>query len=206
MPTSYYQNIENYIYIYQLGVYVILPTYPDSITDALGSTFAAENILSRTAPVFSYSYSGPRTVTLNFTFHRDMMNSLNYDNFNFIDEVGNMLGQDYIDTLVRYLQAMALPSYNAVEAASSVYNSMVNPPIIAVRIGTTLFIKGIVNGEVQVTYSGPISREGKYMQIGISFTVSEIEPQDAEQVAKWGSSRGMESLLTRSLHRQTSIT
>lgn len=206
MPTSYYQNIENYIYIYQLGVYVILPTYPDSITDALGSTFAAENILSRTAPVFSYSYSGPRTVTLNFTFHRDMMNSLNYDNFNFIDEVGNMLGQDYIDTLVRYLQAMALPSYNAVEAASSVYNSMVNPPIIAVRIGTTLFIKGIVNGEVQVTYSGPISREGKYMQVGVSFTVSEIEPQDAEQVAKWGSSRGMESLLTRSLHKQTSIT
>lgn len=206
MPTSYYQNIENYIYIYQLGVYAILPTYPDSITDALGSTFATENILSRTAPVFSYSYSGPRTVTLNFTFHRDMMNSLNYDNFNFIDEVGNMLGQDYIDTLVRYLQAMALPSYNAVEAASSVYNSMVNPPIIAVRIGTTLFIKGIVNGEVQVTYSGPISREGKYMQIGVSFTVSEIEPQDAEQVAKWGSNRGMESLLTRSLHRQTSIT
>ena len=206
MPTSYYQNIENYIYIYQLGDYAILPTYPDSITDALGSTFATENILSRTAPVFSYSYSGPRTVTLNFTFHRDMMNSLNYDNFNFIDEVGNMLGQDYIDTLVRYLQAMALPSYNAVEAASSVYNSMVNPPIIAVRIGTTLFIKGIVNGEVQVTYSGPISREGKYMQVGVSFTVSEIEPQDAEQVAKWGSSRGMESLLTRSLHRQTSIT
>lgn len=206
MPTSYYQNIENYIYIYQLGVYVILPTYPDSITDALGSTFATENILSRTAPVFSYSYSGPRTVTLNFTFHRDMMNSLNYDNFNFIDEVGNMLGQDYIDTLVRYLQAMALPSYNAVEAASSVYNSMVNPPIIAVRIGTTLFIKGIVNGEVQVTYSGPISKEGKYMQVGVSFTVSEIEPQDAEQVAKWGSYRGMESLLTRSLHKQTSIT
>ena len=206
MPTSYYQNIENYIYIYQLGVYVILPTYPDSITDALGSTFATENILSRTAPVFSYSYSGPRTVTLNFTFHRDMMNSLNYDNFNFIDEVGNMLGQDYIDTLVRYLQAMALPSYNAVEAASSVYNSMVNPPIIAVRIGTTLFIKGIVTGEVQVTYSGPISREGKYMQIGVSFTVSEVEPQDAEQVAKWGSNRGMESLLTRSLHKQTSIT
>ena len=206
MPTSYYQNIENYIYIYQLGDYVILPTYPDSITDALGSTFATENILSRTAPVFSYSYSGPRTVTLNFTFHRDMMNSLNYDNFNFIYEVGNMLGQDYIDTLVRYLQAMALPSYNAVEAASSVYNSMVNPPIIAVRIGTTLFIKGIVNGEVQVTYSGPISREGKYMQVGVSFTVSEIEPQDAEQVAKWGSNRGMESLLTRSLHKQTSIT
>ena len=201
MPSTYYQNIENYIYIYQLGVYVILPTYPDSVTDSLGSTFATENILSRTAPVYSYSYSGPRTVTLNFTFHRDLMNSLNYDNFNFIDEVGNMLGEDYIDTLVRYLQAMALPAFNAVEASSSVYNSMVNPPIIAVRIGTTIFIKGIVNGEVQVTYSGPISKEGKYMQVGVSFTVSEIEPQDAEQVAKWGSNRGMESLLTKSLHR-----
>lgn len=201
MPSTYYQNIENYIYIYQLGVYVIIPTYPESVTDSLGSTFATENILSRTAPVYSYSYSGPRTVTMNFTFHRDLMNSLNYDNFNFIDEVGNMLGEDYIDTLVRYLQAMALPSFNAVEAASSVYNSMVNPPIIAVRIGTTLFIKGIVNGEVQVTYSGPISKEGKYLQVGVSFTVSEIEPQDAEQLAKWGSNRGMESLLTKSLHK-----
>lgn len=201
MPSTYYQNIENYIYIYQLGVYVIIPTYPDSVTDSLGSKFAVENILSRTAPVYSYSDSGPRTVTMNFTFHRDLMNSLNYDNFNFIDEVGNMLGEDYIDTLVRYLQAMALPSFNAVEAASSVYNSMVKPPIIAVRIGTTLFIKGIVNGEVQVTYSGPISKEGKYMQVGVSFTVSEIEPQDAEQLAKWGSNRGMESLLTKSLHK-----
>ena len=201
MPSTYYQNIENYIYIYQLGVYVIIPTYPDSVTDSLGSKFAVENILSRTAPVYSYSDSGPRTVTMNFTFHRDLMNSLNYDNFNFIDEVGNMLGENYIDTLVRYLQAMALPSFNAVEAASSVYNSMVKPPIIAVRIGTTLFIKGIVNGEVQVTYSGPISKEGKYMQVGVSFTVSEIEPQDAEQLAKWGSNRGMESLLTKSLHK-----
>ena len=51
--------IENYIYIYQLDAYLILPVYPDRLTDSLGSTFASTNALARTAPIYSYSYSGP---------------------------------------------------------------------------------------------------------------------------------------------------
>ena len=199
MPSPY-KLIENYIYIYQLGVYCIIPSYPDQIQDQLGSTFASENILARTAPIYSYSYSGPRSMQIVLSLHRDLMNAFNYDNTKFIDQVNQMLGNDYIDTLIKYLQAMALPKYSAVDLSDTV-NKMVNPPLVAVRFGNEVFIKGIVDGNVSVTYSGPISKDGKYQQVEISFTVSETEPQDADQLAKWGSFRGLSNLLSKGLYR-----
>lgn len=200
MPSPY-KLIENYIYIYQLDKYVIVPVYPDSLQDTLGSTFSTENILARTAPIFTYSSSGPRSIQVNFDLHRDMMNALNFDNTNFIDDVNAELGNDYIDTLIRYLQAMAMPAYNAVDLATDVYNSMINPPLIACKFGNNIFIKGIVDGDVSVTYSGPISKDGKYMQVSISFTVKETEPQDAETISKWGSNRGLSTLMTKGLYK-----
>lgn len=195
-----YTLLENYIYIYQLGVYCILPTYPEQIQDSLGSTFSTENILSRTAPVYTYSYSGPRSMTISLSLHRDMMNAFNFDNTKFIDHVNEMLGNDYIDTLVRYLQAMALPKYSAINA-SDTYNKMVNPPLVAVRFGNSVFIKGIVSGDVQVTYSGPISKDGKYQEVSVSFTINETEPQDADQLSNWGSFRGLSNLLSTGLYK-----
>ena len=111
-----YRLIENYIYIYQLDKYIILPVYPEQLTDNLGSQFAEENILSRTAPVYSYSHSGPRTVQFNFQLHRDLMNSVNASNLSLIDkelmgttnltladDINEMLSRgDYIDILIRY--------------------------------------------------------------------------------------------------------
>ena len=198
---SPYKLIENYIYIYQLDKYVIVPVYPDSLQDTLGSTFSSENILARTAPIFTYSNSGPRSIQVNFDLHRDLMNDINWDNINFIDDVNAELGNDYIDTLIRYLQAMAMPAYNAVDLATDTYNSMINPPLIACKFGNSIFIKGIVDSDVSVTYSGPISKDGKYMQVSISFTVKEIEPQDAETIAKWGSNRGLSTLMTKGLYK-----
>lgn len=198
---SSFTLIENYIYIYQLNKYVIIPVYPESITDSLGSTFSEENILSRTAPIQSYSNSGPRRVQFTLPLHRDMMNSFNWQNNSFIDEIGTELNEDYIDTLIRYLQAMALPSFKAVEAASSKYNRMVNPPVISCRFGNTIFIKGIVSGDVGVTYEGPIDANGKYVQVNIIFNVVELEPQDAESIAKNGSFRSGEVALTAGLHK-----
>ena len=201
MSTPAYKLIDNYIYIYQLQKYVIIPVYPEQIQDSLGSTFATENVLSRTAPIFSYSNSGPRSIQFSLNLHRDLMTAFNYDNTTFIDEVNQMLGNDYIDTLVRYLQAMALPSYQAVDLAASSYNSMVNPPLVACRFGNEVFIKGIVDGDVQVTYSGPITKDGKYAQVDVTFSIKEIEPQDADQLVKWGSFRGLGNLLTKSLYK-----
>ena len=199
--SSPYKLIENYIYIYQLDKYVIIPVYPETLQDTLGSTFSTENVLARTAPIFTYSSSGPRSIQINLPLHRDMMNDINYDNTAFIDDVNAELGNDYIDTLIRYLQAMALPSYNAVDLATDTYNSMINPPLIACKFGNSVFIKGIVEGDVSVEYTGPISKDGKYMQVSVSFTVKETEPQDAETIAKWGSNRGLSTLMTKGLYK-----
>lgn len=190
--------IENYVYIYQLNKYVIIPTFPDSISDRLGSTFSSTNILSRTAPIYSYSNSGPRTIQFDISLHRDLMTQINYKNKTFLADVN--LGDDYVDTLVRYLQAMALPSYKVSQVTSAIsQGKIVNPPVVAVRFGNEVFIKGIVNGEVAVTYSGPIGRNDKYQQVAISFSVTETDPQDANSIAKQGSFRGLETVLTRGL-------
>ena len=80
--SSKFNMIENYLYIYhigynqetgQTGQFVILPTYPETITDTLNSSFAETSPLSRSAPIFSYQSSGPRKVSLELKFHRDMM-------------------------------------------------------------------------------------------------------------------------------------
>ena len=146
---SRFNLIENYIYIYQLDAYLILPVYPDRLTDSLGSTFASTNALARTAPIYSYSYSGPRTVTVTLELNRDLINETNINNDSFSDKVIS-IGDDYIDTLVNYLQAMALPAYKAQEASAKT----VNPPMVAVRFGNTLFVKGIVSGNITLYWSG----------------------------------------------------
>lgn len=192
--------IENYIYIYQLNKYLIIPTYPEQINDSLGSTFNRTNMLSRTAPIYSYAYSGPRTIQFDIGLHRDMVTQFNRTNRAFIEDIE--IGEDYVDTLVKYLQAMALPSYKAAQVRSAVNSGkLVNPPIIAVRFGNTLFIKGIVDGNVGVTYSGPIDRNNKYQMVNVSFTVSETDPQDAESLAKQGSMRGLETVMTKGLYK-----
>lgn len=198
-----YKLIENYIYIYQLDKYCIIPAYPETLQDTLGSTFSEENILARTAPIYTYSSSGPRSIQINLELHRDMMDSINYENTNFIDDVNADLGHDYIDTLIKYLQAMALPAFNAVDLATDTYNSMINPPLVACKFGNNVFIKGVVTGDVSVEYTGPISKDGKYMQVSVSFTVKETEPQDAETIAKWGSFRGLNTLMTKGLYKTT---
>ncbi len=189
-----YKMIDNYIYLYHLDKYLILPSYPESITDALGSTFASTTILARTAPIVSYSYSGPRTLSFNLTLHRDMVDQVNKTNLTFLDGAPVVsIGDDYIDVLVKYLQASALPSYGDAK------DKMVNPPQVAVRFGSQIFIKGIINSEISVTYSGPITKDGKYQLLDLTFSIQEVDPQDAETIAKWGSFRGLEKALTSNL-------
>lgn len=185
-----FKFIENYLYIYQLKKYVILPTFPDSINDSLGSTFSSTNILSRTAPIYAYSYSGPRRVTLNITLHRDMMASYNYSNRSFLEDAN--VDEDYVDVALNYLQAMALPTYKANEVVKSIQaGKIVNPPLVAIRFGNEVWVKGVISGDVSVEYSGSINENGKYQMASLTVTVLEVDPQDAETVAKWGSFRSL---------------
>ena len=78
---------------------------------------------------------------------------------------------------------------------------MVNPPSVAVRFGNEIFIKGIVNGGVTVTYKTPLLENNKYALVDISFTVTETDPYDAETVANLGSFRGLDSTIEKRLYK-----
>ena len=181
------QFITNYIYLYHTDKFIIIPEYPESITDNMGSSFNQTTALSRSAPVFTYANSGPRSVTFSLELHRDMVNDLNITAGN-TNLKSNVVSQtdDYVDTLIKELQSIALPRYN-------VNNSAVVPPRVAVRFGNELFISGVVNTTVQCTYSKPILSNGKYAKVTISFAVSEYDPYDATSVSQLGSFRGITS-------------
>ena len=84
------------------------------------------------------------------------------------------------------MQSIALPRYDD-------GNKAVDPPRIAVRFGNDIFIKGVVVGNIALTYSGPILENNKYAMVNISFTVYETTPFDATSVGQLGSFRGVTS-------------
>lgn len=214
---SVFTMIDNYIYIYHIKTLVILPTFPESITDNTTVEYNPTPILNRSAPIYSYAGSGPRSIDFTLTLHRDMLYAVNTGNSMLfpkqIDGFGvTSFGQDdYVDRLIRELQAIALPRYK-------INDKLVDPPQVAVRFGDEIFIKGIVTGGVSVQYSGPIIANslydangrilydtrgervignGKYATATITFKIEEIEPYDAETVAKEGSLRGVSTTITR---------
>lgn len=190
--------IDNYIYFYHLptdndegmGQFAILPSYPDSFQDRIESSFASENILARSAPIFAYSNSGPRSIAIDLKLHRDMMQQLNLGVSNLKVE----LGDDYVTTLINKLQAVALPKYDY-------GNKMINPPMVAIKFGEEIFIKGVVNGGITTTSQLPLLSNGKYAQVSVSFTVSEVDPYDAESIVNYGQLRGINRTLERNLYK-----
>lgn len=183
-----FELIENYIYLYHVDEFIILPSFPEQIQDTLQVSFASTTILSRSAPIYSYSNSGPRTMQITLNLHRDLMQQINYQRSN----LKVTLNDDYVDTIISHIQAAALPNYDASE-------KLVDPPMVAVRFGDDIYIKGVVNGSVGVGYGLPILRNGKYAQVSINFQVTEVDPYDAQQVMNMGSFRGLDSSLERSL-------
>ena len=170
-----------YIYISHLdGIapqYWRLPQYPDDVTDQMQSNFSEQNALGRSAPVYTFSNSGPRVVQFSLEFHRDMIDEANvgYSNVTLKDN------EDYSDKLISALQAIALPKYNLT-------NKTIEPPLVAIR---QVFIKGVVTSGITVNYKKPILANEKYAVVGISFTISEVDPYDASTVYTNGSFRGL---------------
>jgi len=200
MTNFRYPMISNYVYLYHTDTLIVVPEYADSVTDNISVTYASQNILTRTAPIYSYSYSGPRQIQVAFQLHRDMMKELNYQ----VSNADLQMGEDYVDVFIREIQAAALPSY----AAAS---KMVNPPLVAVRLGSDIFIKGVVQGSVGVTYKYPIipginedgskdTTKHRYSNVDVSFNIAEVDPYDAEMVIKDGSFRGLSTTLERNIY------
>lgn len=174
---------DNYLYISHLDEglkFWRLPCTPETISDSMTSTFNETSALGRSAPVFTYSKSGPRTVQVSLHLHRDMMDALNVGSSN----TDLKYGEDYIDNLIKALQSITLPKYN-------VSNKAVEPPLVALRLSNEVFIKGVVNGAIGLEYKLPILSNGKYAQVSLQLTINEVDPYDATTVYQNGSFRGV---------------
>lgn len=198
---------DNYIYISHLGEgnqFWKLPTWPDEISDTMQSNFAQTNALGRTAPVFTFNNAGPRTVQISIPLHRDIMDDINTGlGAGLSDEelaaarangdARALEGEDYVDKLINALQAIALPKYN-------VENKAVEPPLVALRLGKEIFIKGVLASAIGLTFSKPILSNGKYAKVDLSLTIAEVDPYDATTVFENGGFRGVVATLQKGMN------
>lgn len=186
---------DNYLYISHLDEdfqFWRLPCNPETISDSMGSTFSETSALGRSAPVFTYSKSGPRTVQVSLHLHRDMMDAVNIG----VSNADLKYGEDYVDNLIKALQAIAVPKYN-------LSNKAVEPPLVALRLSNEVFIKGIVNNSIGLEYKLPLiptTAGNKYAQVTLSLTITEVDPYDASTVFKNGSFRGVVKTLKKGMN------
>ena len=190
MSQHEFRMIDNYIYLYHLDQFFVIPTFPDSLNDTTAVTFNSTTPMSRSAPIYSYASSGPRTLQIHLDLHRDMMYQINHQ----VSNAKIDTGDDYVDALIKGVQACAVPAYGLTE-------KMVDPPMVAVRFANEVFIKGVVNGAVSVTYELPLLNNDKYAHVSVDFTVEEAEPYDALTLSEVGSFRGIDTTLERNFWR-----
>lgn len=188
MLNRIFTMLDNYIYLYHTDTFIVIPAYPENFTDSMRVEYSQETPLMRSAPIFSYSSSGPRQLDVNIPMHREMMQQINYG----VSNANVAMHDDYVDELIKQIQAAALPTY----ASSS---KMVDPPLVAIRFGNEIFCKGVISGDVRVTYDVPVLQNGKYAQVSLGFTIMEVDPYDALTVQKTGSFRGLDTSLERRL-------
>ena len=172
---------ENYIYFHHTGLGIIIPVDPDAISDSTSASFPSSTPLSRSAPIYSYQNSGPRSVGVNFTLHRDLCNEY------------NNLSQDAVDLLINNLDQAVLPDYNSA-------GKIVNPPVVSLKLRDDIFIKGIVT-TMSHTFSLPIinyNGKNKYAVVGFNFSVQEVTPYSASILPSIGQYRNVSGIITGS--------
>ena len=180
-----------YIYISHLDLpeeskYWQLPAYPDEVTDNMESSFPTTTALGRSAPVYTFSHSGPRTINITLNFHRDMFEEMPTN-------VQPKEDEDKAESFIHAMQAIAVPKYN-------LSNKAIEPPLVAIRLGQEVFIKGVVTSGINVTFGKPILVNEKYATIKISFTISEVDPYDSTTVFQNGSFRGLMATMRQGMH------
>lgn len=170
---------ENQLMLHHIGKIFTIPVDPDAISDSMNVSFAQSSPLSRSAPIYSYQNSGPRTVQVSFTVHRDLMREFN-------PEYAAAGMKDPIDDLIDNLDAIALPDYDA-------SNKIVNPPLVSLKLRDEIYIKGVVAGSVGTTFNLPLLNYGtsnapsyKYAMVTFTFGVVETTPFSASILPKAG--------------------
>lgn len=131
-----------------------IPVYPQSFKDGRVSTYSEmPSMLYQYEPWYSYSSSGPRTLTLEFHMHRQMWTG---------DERDGKANE-----LIRFVEASAYAKYNG---------SCVNSDTCTLYIKGYPFVTGIVTS-VSVNWDGPIGLDGFYLEFTLSISFTEVSTQ-----------------------------
>lgn len=168
---------DNFIYFHHIGKSITIPVDPLAVTDSMSASWASSTPLSRSAPIYSYQNSGPRSVQFQFQLHRDLVKQFNPD-----------WGEDPVDELITNLEACVLPTYQET-------GKIVNPPIVSIKLRDEIYIKGIVNSvgksfSLPIIYYASATNPGyKYAVVDLNLNVQEITPQDASIISRTGGYR-----------------
>lgn len=162
-----------------------LPMTPAQINDNNSANFSQQTILSRSAPVYSYISTGPRTITWSMKLHREMMDDMDYSSYNVgtgsyksLNTIKSERGS--LEVLTECLQLVVVPTYTN--------STMVIPPKVTIKI-ENLKITGIVRS-IQSTWELPIVNN-KYMVVTHNLSVEEIDPYDSSSILRLGGYRGL---------------
>lgn len=130
------------------------PVYPEGIDDGVQANYdEMGEMLYQYEPWKVYKSSGPREITFNFKFHRDMWTGDHRD--------GNA------NNLIRGCQANCYPNYDG---------SLVNTATVTLYVHGSNLITGIMTN-CKANWSGPIGLDGYYLVCELSFTIVEISPE-----------------------------
>ena len=130
------------------------PVYPETLDDGVTANFEDMNeMLYQYEPWKVYKSSGPREITFNFDFHRDMWTGDHRD--------GNA------NALIRGCEANCYPQYDG---------SLVNASLVTMYIHGENFITGVMTN-CKVNWDGPIGLDGFYLHCKLSFTIVEVSPE-----------------------------
>lgn len=160
-------DFDNYIYSHHTKQIYRLPMYPEAVNDAISAIYQTTTILARSAPIQSWTSSGPRSVRFSLLLHRD----LDYEGLTEAQiEMGQTVGD--INRLFEEYQSLSLPNYSS--------PMLVEPPMITVRLGKNIRITGIP--DISLVNKLPINSDGIYQVGEFSFEIREIDPYDAVKV------------------------
>ena len=160
-----YGNVKGEVTVTIDGKTLYMPCYPENITDKTNVNYDEQNALGRSEPYQAYNNSGPRSISFTFRLHREMID-------------GN---REAVEEIVRWIESAAYPNYNTNVAAVKV----------AVKVGKTIYISGIMSDQ-STSWDGPIGDDQKYNMVTVNFTIKETtgNPKTSSKIRSIGGYRG----------------
>ena len=127
------------------------PVYPESMNNTAKANYTTmPEIIYQYEPWQLYTSSGPRVVTYDFEFHRDMWTGDHRDG--------------KANELIRFCMANCYPEYNG---------SAVNTSLVTLYMNGETLIRGVLT-DVNVSWSGPLGLDNFYLVCKLSLSITEV--------------------------------